>query len=200
MNSNQFGKLKGWVDYDRPFLSQLTYKQKIIWLRRRLNLTLIKPLKYVYRGVSRSSQQSALLILATIICCAIEAMGKFYIGGRGDNHSRFNGFLRGFMHSDFMSHSIQGMKYGDILWYYFRNGLAHGFAICHGGFEYQDSYFSVKINGLKETLLIDPKNFLDDFLNGVKKYLDALHKSSPTKDKVARDFEKVFKSVFIDGK
>jgi hypothetical protein len=200
MNSKQFSKLKGWVDYDRPFLSQLTYKQKIIWLRRRLNLTLIKPLKYVYRGVSRSSQQSALLILATTICCAIEAMGKFYTGGKGNNHSRFNEFLKEFMHSDFLSHNIQGMKYGDILWYYFRNGLAHGFAICHGGFEYQASYFSVKTNGPKQTLSIDPKIFLDDFLSGVKKYIGALQKASPTKDKIAQDFEKVFKNVFIDGK
>lgn len=199
MNSRQFSTLKGWVDYDRPFLSQLTYKQKITWFQRRLNLTLIKPLKYVYRGVSRSSQQSALLILATTICCAIEAMGKFYSGGSGNNHARFSKFLEGFMHSDFLNCDIQGTNYGDILRRYFRNGLAHGFAICHGGFEHQATYFSVKTNGKKQTLLIDPKTFLDDFLNGVKKYLDALQKASVT-HKIAQDFEKVFKDVFIDGK
>jgi hypothetical protein len=199
MNSKQFKNLKGWVDYDRPFLSTLTYKQKVTWFHRRLNLTLIKPIKYVYRGVSKSSQQSALLILATSICCAIEALGKFYSGGRGNKHDNFREFLKKFMAAEYMRHSVDGMTYENILWKYFRNGLAHGFAICHGGFEHQTSYFSVKTCSGKRTLIIDPKNFLDDFLFGLRKYLSELRAAS-VGDTIAQDFEKVFKDVFIDGK
>ena len=198
MNSKQFKNLKGWVDYDRPYIATLTYKQKVIWFRRRLNLTLIKPIRYVYRGVSRSSQQSSLLIFATTICCAIEAMGKFYNGGSGTNHDQFREFLNDFMAADYMSRSIDNMKYEVILWKYFRIGLAHGFTICHGGFEHQPSYFSVRSNGGKKTLIIDPKEFLNDFLHGIKHYLSVLLSASAG-DKVAKNFEKVFKHVFIDG-
>jgi len=200
MNSKQFKNLKGWVDYDRPFLSTLTYKQKVTWFHKRLNLTLIKPIKYVYRGVSRSSQQSALLIFATSACCAIEALGKFYSGGgRGFKHDYFREFLKKFMAADYMRRSIDGKTYEYILWNYFRNGLAHGFATCHGGFEHQTSYFSVKTSSSKRTLIIDPKNFLDDFLYGIKKYLSELRAAS-VEDTIAQNFEKVFKDVFIDGK
>jgi hypothetical protein len=199
MDSKQFKNLRGWVDYDRPFLSTLTYKQKVSWFHRRLNLTLIKPIKYVYRGVSKSSQLSALLILATSICCAIEALGKFYNGGRGNKHDNFREFLKKFMAIDYIRHSIDGMAYEEILWKYFRNGLAHGFAICHGGFEHQTNYFAVKTSGGKQTLIIDPKKFLDDFLNGIRKYLSHLRAASVA-DTIAQDFEKVFKDVFIDGK
>jgi len=195
MNSREFRKLSVWVDYNRPFLDQLTYQQKVAWFRRRLNVTLIKPLKYLYRGVSRSSQQSAVLIFATSVCCAIEAMGKFR-GGRKvtTNRGRFKAFLKEFMDRRYLTHTIQGETYEHILWKYFRNGLAHGFTILHGGFEHQGTYFKNK----KNSLLIDPKSFLDDFLDGIEKYLDDLERASES-DKIAQNFRDVFEKVFIKG-
>ena len=98
-----------------------------------------------------------------------------------------------------MKHSIGGMTYENILWTYFRNGLTHGFAICQGGFEHQPNYFSVKTSSGKPTLILDPRNFLNDFIDGIKEYLADL-RAATVGDSIAQNFEKVFKNVFIDGK
>lgn len=102
------------------------------------------------------------------------------------------------MLSEFILKTINNRSYEWILWKYFRNGLAHGFAVCHGGFEHQATYFSVRTIGGKQTLVIDPQSFLRDFLDGIKNYLADLQSASSL-DSLAQDFERVFKEVFIDG-
>jgi hypothetical protein len=122
-------------------------------------------------------------------------MGKFYSGGKEGNYERFREFLRDFMDSRFFDCRLRDLAYADIVWKYFRNGLTHGFAICHGGFKHQNEYFTVD----KQTLVIDPRSFLDDFLDGTERYLDLLEGASPN-DKIAQDFKQVFHDVFIIGR
>jgi mannosyltransferase OCH1-like enzyme len=126
-------------------------------------------------------------------------MGKFYNGGQGTKHAQFKAFIDKFMNSQFSTCTIQDMTYEKVLWKYFRNGLAHGFTICHGGFEHQATYFATKSTADRHILIIDPKSFLDDFLNGINEYLNALNKSSYG-ETIAQNFQKIFKDVFIDGK
>jgi hypothetical protein len=85
----------------------------------------------------------------------------------------------------------------EILWLYFRNGLAHGFAVCYGGYEGNAGgpYF-VPHDGILE---INPASLLDDLSNGFDKYLLDLRAASDA-DTIYKNFDAVFTSVFINGK
>ena len=198
MKHADFKKLTGWIDYDRAQLPKLTYHQKVLYFDKRLSMVLIKPLIDVFNGISKAPKQSSLLIFATSVCCAIEALGKFKEGLSKKNNQRFKGFLS-YMNPDFKRRILFDKKYEKILWKYFRNGLAHGFAICHGGFEHQTNYFNVKqMNGI-DVLMIDPKRFYLDFRSGLAEYLRNL-RNAPPGDPLRDNFENVFQDVFINGK
>jgi hypothetical protein len=199
MREKEFRKLNGWIDYDRPHLSSLTYRQKTLYFRKRIQMVLLRPMASVYSEISISQKKSSLLIFATALCCAIEAMGKFYNGGSGKNRDRFESFVNDFMHPDFQSKTLNGTTYSRILWYKFRNGLAHGFSICHGGFEGSTRYFSIKITSVGQALYIDPTWFYRDFQNAIRTYLAKV--TAATKGETIRtNFEKVFDEVFIHGR
>ena len=201
MKWTDYSNLTGWVDYDRNSLHQLTYIQKIYYFDKRLNMVLFKPMNEILRSISKSqsANQSFLLIFATSACCSIEALGKFMKGRFGNppprdgNWQRFQTFLKR-MDPDYRHQRLGNETYGKILWKYFRNGLAHGFTICHGGFEFQSQYFTVRNN----TLLIDPKHFFQDFSNAYKRYLKDLRDKNNLS--LCNNFEYIFKEVFINGR
>lgn len=148
-----------------------------------------------------SPDSSALLIYGVSICAVIEATGKFATGGRGGNASRFDAFLCGYMSRDFQLQTFVGKSYGKILWTYFRNGLAHGFTVRHGGFEGNrgESYFRIRRVAGKDILMVNPFLLYDDFVSGFERYLGSLH-AAPTGGPLFRDFNRVFQDVFIKGK
>jgi len=199
MKSSDFKNLTGWIDYDRDHLPTLTDKQKVAYFTKRLNMTLVKPLRHLYQGISKGDKESAILLYGTCTCCAIEALGKFHNGGSGTgNEPKFKSFLHAYMHADYKNKRIDGTGYDRILWKFFRNGLAHGFAISHGGYEHGSQYFKTKNNAGKKTLIIDPKHFHDDFLKAVSQYIKDLKKAKPS-DLIFINFNKVFNDVFIRG-
>ncbi len=199
MNSIDFKNLTGWIDYDRAQLPSLTDKQKVAYFVKRLNMTLIKPLRNLYKGISKDKKESAILLFGTCICCAIEALGKFHNGGSGHgNESKFKSFLHAYMHANFSTRVLDGAGYDRILWKFFRNGLAHGFAISHGGFEHGPQYFRERSIGGKKTLIIDPKHFHNDFKKAVSRYIKDLRKANSS-DTIFINFEKIFDDVFIRG-
>jgi hypothetical protein len=129
----------------------------------------------------------------------LEALGKFYTGktSRGNSGANFRAFVDKYMDHRFLQ-TLHGVTYLDLLWENFRNGLAHGFTIKNGGFEFQRSYFQIKTIGAIDKLEIDPEHFYNDFTRGVAKYIRDLRAASPTQP-ISVNFEKAFQDIFIRG-
>ena len=202
MNKRQFRSLKGWIDYERKYLPSLTDNQRIDYFEKRLNLVLLVPLEHMYRDLMKKGNRrsSPLLCFSTCICCAIEGLGKFSTGKTRSNGAgkRFRAFVASFMDPQFSNKKFNSKRYVDLLWDDFRNGLAHGFTIKHGGFEHCASYFQEKpIDGFKQ-LEIDPTHFFEDFKQAISEYLKRLRASSLS-DTVRKHFNKAFTDLYIRG-
>ena len=204
MKPSEYKTLTGWVDYDRHRLHKLTYIQKIwYFFSKRIPIVLTKPLDNIYRTVLRNPKHSPILIFGTSICCAIEALGKYRTGGDKKKKENFYFFMN-YLNRDYKRKKVDNLKYEKVLWKYFRNGLAHGLAICHGGFELEhqhqkNNYFSIRKINERDCLMIHPKHFYNDFKLAINKYKKELLASNPSVDQIAKDFEKVFNDVLISG-
>jgi hypothetical protein len=195
-------QLRGWIDYERQFLPALAPAERIDYFEKRVGLVAINPLCRILRTeiIVSGEESSALLIFGLSICCAIEAAGKFLTGGKGGNAARFHAFVNGYMSSDFAAKTFGGRTYGEALWDHFRNGLAHGFAVCHGGFEGNpgQDYFAVRTIAGVQALEINPTSLFEDFAGGFEKYLQDLRAAGPA-DQLFVAFNHVFEQVFIRG-
>ena len=91
-------------------------------------------------------------------------------------------------------------KYWEVLWKHFRNGIAHGFAVSHGGLEGDGigTYFSVKTIAGHQCLVINEYNLLQDLNQATKAYIDDLKRASST-SQIRQRFDAVFQDVFING-
>jgi hypothetical protein len=190
--------LTGWADIDREELKKLSIDEQIDWFEYRVRLVVVKPLALILdTQITADPTSSALLIFGVSLCCAIEAMGKF-LRGNVRHDERFEAFISDYMSDELKTGEFGGVRYKDILRDHFRNGLAHGFTVCHGGFNggRGGRYFEPKQNGSEMSLLVNPVELFDDFVAGLDRYIKDLRAGDP---KLAM-FKTVFESVFIDGK
>jgi hypothetical protein len=198
--------LTGWVDYDRSYLAGLNPAERIDYFERRVRLVVINPLRRILATeilLPVSEHSSAVLIFGVALCCAIEATGKFLTGGKGGrdkNWKRFNTFVHHYMSSEFQTKKIGSMTYAKALWVHFRNGLAHGFVVRHGGFEgaATEPYFLTRKIAGTDSLEVNPTRFLDDYMKGFERYLANLRAAVPT-GRLFVDFNDVFEAVFVKG-
>lgn len=197
--------LRGWLDYDRDRLPALSPGERIDYFEKRVRKVAVNPLRRILTTeiVVEGEDSSALLIFGVSVCCAIEATGKFLTGGlrgKGANEKRFHAFLDGYMSAEFHSKTVGGLTYGEALWRHFRNGLAHGFAVCHGGFEgtARQPYFDVRRISGYECLEVNPTLFFNDYAAGFERYLADL-RGAGVSDTLSVDFNSVFEKVFIRG-
>ncbi|HJZ04633.1 MAG TPA: hypothetical protein VJ327_02080 [Patescibacteria group bacterium] len=202
MTEKDFNNLTGWVDYDRPLLKTqaLTKTQEIMYFKKRINMVLLLPLNEMYTSLMTNKEYSStVLCFGTCICCSIEALGKFHTGNLGEGHSgaNFQQYVKDYMDPDY-SQELNSNPYVNILWKSFRNGLAHGFTIKHGGFEHHNSYFKITNSYGVNQLEIDPTTFYNDFKQGVDKFIDKLDKV-PSTDQIYINFHKAFEDIFIRG-
>jgi hypothetical protein len=193
-------QLTGWLDYDRPHLPGLAPDERIAYFEKRVNLVGVRPLERILATEILVPDSSALLIYGVAICCIIEATGKFVTGGKGGNGERFEAFLHGYMDPAYHRECIGTHSYGALLWRHFRNGLAHGFSVRHGGFERNrgQAYFDVKQVAGVACLSVNPSALYDDFVQGFGRYLSELRVSQPVGQLFA-DFDSVFQKVFVLG-
>ena len=193
--------LTHFIDYDRPQLSSLNYIEKVDYLEKRLEKILIKPLEEMLNRIKYDKKDhTPVVIFATTICISIEAMGKFLDGNiKEESNKVFKKFISKYMHSDFISQTFDGRLYVDILWSDFRNGLAHCFYIKNGGIEIFSGEFRQYNDKGMHMLEIEPEFLLNDFKNGVNKYLSDLKKSNQN-DAIAINFMKIFQDLYVDGK
>lgn len=194
--------LRGWLDYDRDKLPALPPDERINYFEIRVRRVAVNPLRRILATeiMPDGDDSSALLIFGVSLCCAVEATGKFLIGGRPGNQQRFTAFVDRYMAPDFQAVSIGGRRNVELVWKHFRNGLAHGFAVCHGGFEGHppQPLFRVATVCGHQCLELNPTRFLDDFVAGFERYLGDLRAAAPTAP-LRRDFDHVFEDVFVRG-
>lgn len=198
--------LTGFVDYDRPHLGGLTDSEKIDYFEYRVRLVVLNPASRWLQTpeVSGIVGSSALLMIGVSLCCAVEATGKFVDGmataGAGKNRARFFAFLSRYMSADYQTRTVSGLTFGDSLWTHFRNGIAHGFAVSHGGFEGDrgDPYFKVTPIAGRDCLMVNPFLLFNDYQQGFGRYIGDLRACVAGAPQLS-GFLRVFKDVFIDG-
>lgn len=163
-------------------------------------MVLLYPLRELFRSIEkRKKNSSTILCFGTCVCCAIEALGKFYTGrlNRGNSWDNFDKWIANYMDKDF-SKIFNGVQYKKLLWDDFRNGLAHGFTIKNGGYDFQTYYFEVKLVGGVNQMEIHPKLFYQDFLSGFNLYLTDLE-NALISDSIYLKFDHAFNGIFILG-
>lgn len=192
--------LTGFLDYDRPHFASLNEPRRIDYFEKRVRLVVIRPLRRLLDTEILVPESSAILIFGVSLCCAIEATGKFLVGLHATSTLRFETFVKDYMSREFDTTLSSGTTYRALLWKHFRNGIAHGFAVKHGGFEGNpsDPYFAVKRIAGHDCLEINPSRLYDDYVHGFDKYLAALRAAAKT-DPILVAFNEVFESVFIRG-
>src|ERR1019366_1558831 len=122
---------------------------------------------------------SSLLIIGMTACCGIEAMGRFAFGSAPANNKRFKDFAAGYLDPVLQQH-VFGKPVTTYLWDNFRNGLAHGFAVCHGGFEGDKSnYYAVRNYAGYDVIQVSPGCLVDDVANGFQKFIAVLRADCP---------------------
>jgi RimJ/RimL family protein N-acetyltransferase len=189
-------KLRGWLDYDRPALPQLRPAQRIDYFEWRVRRVVINPLERILATeIQPTDDSSALLIFGVSLCCAIEATSEFLQRNGG-----LLPFLKRYMSPEYQKRYLGKRTFGDVLRTHFRNGLAHGFSIRHGGFEGASgqNYFKIEpICGI-DSLELNPFAFFDDYAVGFERYLADVLRAKPT-SAVYKAFHQAFESIFING-
>jgi hypothetical protein len=147
----------GWIDEDRDRLRRKPLPVWIDWFEYRVHLVSINPLRHILdTQITADPDSSALLIAGVSLCSTIEATGKF-IAGIEDaagktigNGKRFEQFVTDYMSKELGARHIGKRSYSTIIWKDFRNGLAHGFAVCGGGFQWQPGQSVFRYGRLRE--------------------------------------------------
>lgn len=198
--------LTGWIDYDRHLLPALSPAERVSYFEKRVRLVLLNPVDHLLNHSDEAigrKDSSALLMVGVSICCAIEATGRFFKGNLAStprNKNFFNAFLYNYMDKRFQLMSLGEKSYGDIVWKHFRNGIAHGFVVSHGGFEDNaGDYFGEKTICGHKALVLNPFRFFNDFRQGFEKYLADLRNPSHSMSTLQNNFQKAFEEVFIQG-
>ncbi len=125
-----FDGLTYFWDLDRATLPGLSFAERVEWLRRRIDHTLLRPI-----AILEANHTNAYVWLAIteLVCAGIEALGGFLGNRLFGQASSFCRFVQNFMHSDFSrlapDKNGSSAAYCEHLEKYFRNGLDHGFAI-----------------------------------------------------------------------
>lgn len=194
--------LSGFLDYDRDKLPALSPAERIDYFEKRVRLVVIAPLRRLLRTeiIVGDEASSAILIFGVSAFCAVEALGKFLTGSAGNNGDRFRAFLKAYMSSEYDEPFDGGLTIADVAWKYFRNGIAHGFAVSHGGFEGEPAhpYFLKRAIAGQMALEINPSRLHADLEQAFVRYVADL-RSAPPGDPRLTAFHAVFETVFIKG-
>ena len=190
--------LTGWLDYDRSKLAGLTPSERIDYFERRVDRVFIRPLnELMAKTATEGPDSTSLLIVGMTACCGIEALGKFVGGSAMGNGKRFEEFAKTYLSADLQGLGPIGTRM-DSLWKHFRNGLAHGFAVSHGGFEGDDkTYFSTKNYTGYDVLEVSPGRLVADITKGFNGFVADLRHDCPHGRFLI--FNAEFTSVFING-
>jgi hypothetical protein len=165
-------------DMDRAKLPSLTFGGRALWLRHRLDFTLLRPIDAI---IEREADVFPWLAVTELVCAGIEALAGFYGDKQHGTGTPFCRFVYDFMHGDYARKAPDGggenKTYCEHLQSYFRNGLAHGFGIEWGGLWNADTqnlqgYLRPNLDG--RGIAVCPKALLRDFRQAIQAYFECL--------------------------
>jgi hypothetical protein len=185
LNGKEFSLFKDYSLKQRDDLRALPMDDKLRYLEERARLVFLDALdEWLSLLNSKCLSSFHELNMVTLVCCAIEGLGHYLTGddNAGDAFRRFIGeFMPAFS-------PVQ-----NELWNDFRNGLAHGFCIKHGGIEKNlcKPFMSDGEKGIK----LDFDIFVSDFKTAFDNFFKKLETE---KEKFEENFTARFKEVLID--
>jgi hypothetical protein len=168
-----------YIDYDRSRIEKLSTSGRFEYFRRRFDYTVLEPLGVLLDENDRprhNREASVLILWGNSLMCAMEALGHFLTPPLVTNAQAFQTFVTAFMDHSWRDRPLNppaGVdSYCRWLWHSFRNGLAHGAYVKHGGFEKLGGRLFVEspTSGLR----VDPWALDIDFRNGFKKMLQTV--------------------------
>ncbi len=194
-------------DYDQLYdrkLTSLSSEQKALWFCARIEMTFLRPLRRIFADTDSDvfialldtksmEPRSFSIALMSVMLNGVESLGSFLRPGSNKRES-FRTFIEHYM-AQWSGHrpvpSID-MDLLDILWYRFRNGIAHGFCIeGPGSVEFlTDSPFSWDGTVLK----VCPIHFWRDLDRGVLAYFNDLRANDRIREQFSVRFGKVYPS------
>jgi hypothetical protein len=185
LNGKEFDLFKDYSLKHRDDLRTLPIDDKLKYLEERARLVFLDALdEWLSLLHWKCLSSFHELNIVTLVCCAIEDLGH-YLTGDDDAGKAFKRFITEFMP---VFSSVQNK-----LWDDFRNGLAHGFCIKHGGIE-KDLVKPFKSDSEKGIELD-----FDIFVSVFKEAFDNFFKKlEADKEKFKENFTARFEEVLID--
>ena len=195
----------GWIDEDKAILKKhrsLSIKDKVFYLKNRFHIVFFGPMDTCflrsapYHRRVNSKDFSFFLLGTTLICCAMEAVGAFMLGGKerpspGENKRRFVKFLQHYMKS-WNKSTAGGTHIPNWMWNNLRNSLAHSMTISRGGMaDLGKKRFNEVRHGV---VTIHAESLYRDFRRGFSAYLRDVERKTSLK----RNFERRFKYSLVD--
>jgi hypothetical protein len=179
-----------YYDYDQlrdGNLTHLSEDGKIDWLRLRMQFVFLEPIERLFTAKSPAYRElnstkpddlparSFVIASFSLLLNGIEALGSFLTPKGAGNKQRFYAFIDKYMKPWGAATPMGTLK--AILWDHFRNGIAHGFCIEHGGIDNEadipPGWRVVRDgSGMKTYLEIGPNAFFRDFRMGVDLFFE----------------------------
>lgn len=168
------------VDYDRPRLTKLSAEGKVEYFQRRFQFVVLDALAVLLEENDKKRYHdehpgTMLIVWANSVFCAIETLGHFLTPKAATNAQAFHTFVAAYMDASWQETPQKAPPnvdtYARWLWDSFRNGLAHGAYVKHGGFEKLGDRLFVEFQG---SLKVDPWAFDIEFRGGVRRMVMAL--------------------------
>ena len=185
LNGKEFSLFKDYSLKQKDDIRALPTDDKLKFLEERSRLVFLDALDELLSLLNSKSLSSFHeLNMVTLACCAIEGLGHYLT--RDDNAGdAFRRFIEEFMPA---FSPVQ-----NELWNDYRNGLAHGFCIKHGGIE-KGLGEPFKSEG-KEGIKLDFDIFFSDFKTAFDNFFKKLEVD---KNKYERNFTGRFNKVLVD--
>ena len=177
-------------DYDElrdRKLALLTDKGKVEWLRVRMDMVFLEPVRRIMFHTSDAfpalhsnpdepdtPPRTAAVLAFSVLLNGVESCGSFLTSRRSGNINNFTTFMRAYMkpwckniNITKIRVSYNSSKLEEILWKHFRNGITHQFCIEGGGIEYGSKKRWTIRSGM---LQINSRIFFLDFEKGLKRF------------------------------
>lgn len=196
-------------DYDfyrDGILQQLSDDGKIAWLKLRIQMIFMEPMSSLFDRGSQSFKEintsrngyprTGTLLTVSLLMNGIEALGSFFTKKGSKKKLNFFTFINRYMSTWNIKvrsprHQNKQLLLSEILWYNYRNELAHSFAIDGAGIDRINGTHKYKVDGY--TIQIDVWKFFVDFQHAVNQiFIDVCDKPDVRELFLAR-FKMIYK-------
>ncbi len=168
---------------DRRFLTSMSDPGKVEWFRLRMGMVFLAPMARIFDTGSVAHRElmtnpdemepfrNVMIAAFSVVMNGVEACGSFLrpVANQrrpGEKYKNFRRFISSYMPE--WDADIEGLDPPSLvrhLWEHFRNGIAHGFVIDHGGIRIG---FGNRWEVRGDYVHIEPVMFFRDFQKGLE--------------------------------